>query len=144
MKRFLILFSIACLSVYIQAQQPAFKFSPREFMTKMEQFISQKAALTPTEAAAFFPLFEEKCKKQHAIFDRVRNLGRNKPATEKGCLRAVQERDKMDLEQKKLEQYYHNKYLKVLPPSKVYDVIKAEDMFHRHMFKNMAKKHFGQ
>jgi hypothetical protein len=140
MKRnFIIILFLFFVSHSFAQQSPPQRFSPKEFMKDMENFISQEAGLTPMEAASFFPVFEEMCAKQRAVFDRVRQIGRNKPADENGCLKAIQLRDKLDLEQKKIEQYYHNKFLKVLSASKVYDVIKAEDKYHRHMFKRMAQ-----
>jgi len=45
----------------------------------------------------------------------------------------------MELELKSIQQVYHNKFLNVLSASKVYDVIKAQDRFHRRMFKNWGR-----
>ena len=41
---------------------------------------------------------------------------------------------------KKLQQDYHNKFMKVLPASKVFRIIQAEENFHRQMFKRAAKR----
>lgn len=130
------------INLYAQEAPPARKFSPKEFMNEMEQFIAKDACLTPAESARFFPLYEEMCNKKRALFDKARQLGMNKPATEVGCLKAIQLRDKLDLELKRLEMIYHNKFLKVMPAGKVYDVIKSEDKFHRHMFAGMVKKYW--
>jgi hypothetical protein len=43
----------------------------------------------------------------------------------------VEKRDELELEQKRICQSYHQKFFNVLSASKVYDVIKAENRFHR-------------
>jgi len=126
---------IFSLSLNAQGQ-----FDPEKFKADQEQFIVQEACLTPQEAAIFFPLYDEMKKKQRAVFDRMRNIGFVKPATEPGCYLAIQEHDKMDIASKKIEQTYHNKFLKILPASKVYDIIQAEDKFHRMVLKRFAKR----
>ena len=55
------------------------------------------------------------------------------------CKKCVQKRDVYELELKNIQQTYHNKFFCVLPASKVYDVIKAEDRFHRRAFKNWSQ-----
>lgn|SRR5574344_80732 len=125
------------LSLSLNAQG---QFDPEKFKADQEQFIVQEACLTPQEAAVFFPLYDEMKKKERAVFDRMRNIGFVKPATEAGCYLAIQEHDKMDIALKKIEQTYHNKFLKILPASKVYDIIQAEDKFHRIMLKRFAKR----
>lgn len=44
---------------------------------------------------------------------------------------------------KELQQKYHRKFMKILSPSKVYMVIRAEEKFHRQLFhrgKRMKEK----
>ncbi len=145
MKRTFIILSIFLslgIESFAQHTQPQ-KFSPKEFMNDMEQFIAKEAGLSPMESAAFFPVFEEMFTKQRTLFDKAKQIGKNKPSDENGCLKAIQMKDKMDIELKKIEQYYHNRFLKILPASKVYDIVKAEDKYHRHMFRRMAKKNWG-
>jgi hypothetical protein len=79
----------------------------------------------------------------------MKNLGRNKPADEAAIKQAVQKRDELELEQRRIIQTYHNKFFKVLPASKVYDVIIAETKFHRAAIRNWRghqanKKHQPQ
>ena len=62
------------------------------------------------------------------------------PQTEEECREAVQRRDKIDLDMKKLQQTYHNKMLNVVSPCKVMKAIFAEDRFHRRMLKNWSRK----
>ena len=118
-----------------QHNQNGQKFSPEKFDAELRQFIIQEAALTQQEAAKFFPVYREMQQKQRAVFDRQRSLGQVKPVDEKGCMRIIQERDNLDIELRRIQQSYHNRFFDVLPASKVYDVIKAEEKFHRRKFR---------
>ena len=134
----IILLMILALTIVAQdqRQQPQQKFSPERFQAELEQFIAKEACLTAQEKAAFFPIYKEMQAKQRAVFDRQRQLGKVKPVDEKGCEQAIRKRDEYDLELKRLQQTYHNKFLGVLSASKLYDVLKAEDRFHRQMLRN--------
>ena len=128
---------ILALTVVAQEQRPPQqKFSPERFQAELEQYITKHACLSQKEAAKFFPIYKEMQAKQRAVFDRQRQLGKVKPADEKGCEQAIRKRDEYDLELKRLQQTYHNKFLGVLSASKLYDVLKAEDRFHRQMLRN--------
>ena len=111
------------------------KFSPEKFQADLEQFITKEACLTPQEAAAFFPVYKEMQRKQRSVYERQRRESRMKPADEKGCEKAICQRDEDDLELKRIQQTYHNKMLSIIPASKLYDVLKAEDRFHRQSMK---------
>ena len=140
MKRLLLSLSVALLlGVSAFADEPQ-KFSPEKFQAEMEQFITQEACLTPEESAKFFPLLREMHQKQRAIQCQIKKECKIKPVDEAECKKAVQKRDVYELELKNIQQTYHNKFFSVLPASKVYDVIKAEDRFHRRAFKNWSQK----
>lgn len=121
--------------------QPQQKFSPEKFQADLERFITQEASLTPEEAAKFFPLLREMYTKQRAIHGKIKKECRVKPDDEAECKKMVQKRDVYELELKTIQQTYHNKFLTVLPASKVCDVIAAEDRFHRRAFKNWSNQH---
>lgn len=106
----------------------------------MEQFITKEACLTPKEASEFFPVFDEMLRKERALFDQMATICRVKPATEQGCIDAVKKRDELEIEIKELDQKYHNRFMKILPASKVFDVVKAQKRFHRQMFKDRIGK----
>ena len=133
-----ILSLIFALTVVAQEQQRPLqqKFSPERFQAELECFIAKEACLTAQERTTFFPIYKEMQAKQRAVFDRQRQLGKVKPADEKGCEQAIRKRDEYDLELKRIQQTYHNKFLTVLSASKLYDVLKAEDRFHRQMLRN--------
>ena len=126
--------AVAAIPQDHKPQQPP-KFSPEKFQADLEQFITKEACLTPQEAAKFFPVYKEMQAKQRAVYDRQRQLGWGKPADEKGCEKAIRQRDEYDLELKRIQQTYHNKFLSIISASKLYDVIKAEDRFHRQMLR---------
>ncbi len=139
MKRHLIiLFILLVSSMTISAQHHHGRrgFDPARFKADMEQFITKEACLTPKEASEFFPVFDEMLRKERALFDQMATISRVKPATEKGCADAVKKRDELEIHIKELQQQYHNRFLKILPASKVFDVIRAQNRFHRQMFKN--------
>ncbi len=131
---------ITCLAVLmllaVSAQEPKKKFSPEKFQAELEQFITNEACLTPQEATKFFPLYREMHKKQRCVYNQMKALGKIKPAEESECRKSIQKRDELELELKSIQQTYHNKFLGVLSASKVFDVIKAEDRFHRKTFRN--------
>lgn len=132
---------LATLSINAQDNQ---RFSPEKFEAKLQEFITQEAKLTTQEAEAFFPIYKQMLAKQREVFDRQRQLGRNKPADEAGCLKAIKDRDTYDLELKTIQQTYHNRFLELLPASKVYDILKAEDRFHRQMMHQWGNRHRQQ
>lgn len=136
MKKILTILITVLVAVSVNAQdKKKQKFSPEKFRADMEQFITQDANLTPKEAAKFFPLYNEMNKKQRVVFDRMRQLGKNKPSDEAGCRDAIMQRDELDLKLKQIQQTYHKKFLTVISASKLFDVIKAEESFHRRVLK---------
>lgn len=138
-KRWSIFLLALVLSMQMSVAQDKHKFSPEKFDAELQQFIVSEAHLTAEESAKFFPVYTEMQKKQRVIFERMKQLGKVKPTDEKECQKAIRDRDEFDVELKRLQQTYHNRFLDILPASKVYDVIKAEDRFYRRMMKAWGK-----
>ena len=136
--RRMILLSVSMMLFLVGMAQER-KFSPEKFEADLAAYITKEAKLTNEEAAKFFPLLREMHQKQRGLYKKMRNAGREKPTSEEGCANAISERDRLDIELKKLEQCYHKKMVQVLPASKVYDAIKAENQFHRQMMKGWQK-----
>ena len=139
---------VNCLAFFfamgVWAQMPTQqKFSPEKYQADMEQFIAKAAGLTPQESAAFFPLLREMQNKQRALYNQMMAESKIKPADEKACKKVIQKRDQVELELKSIQQTYHNKFFSVLPASKVFDVIKAEDQYHRGLLRNMGRNPMG-
>lgn len=126
---------LLCLLPLSAQQQGEKRFSPQKFEADLYQYIIQEAGLTQQDCEKFLPVYKEMRKKQHALFERQRNVAKLKPAEESNCMKVIQERDNIEVEQKRIQQTYHNKFFDILPPSKVYDVLQAEDRFHRHMLR---------
>ena len=124
-------------------QQQQQRFSPEKYQADLEQYITKEACLTPQEAAAFFPMFREMQKKQRALYNKMREDVRIKPTDEAACKKMIQKRDQVELELKSIQQTYHNKFFSVMPASKVFDVIKAEDQYHRGLLRNLGRGPVG-
>lgn len=122
----------------ISAQQKNRKFDAERFQASMEQFITKEAGLTPKEASRFFPVYREYMRKHRALFDRLRCLRRIKPTDEENCRNAINQSDDIDIQIKRLQQQYHGMFIDMLSASKVYDILKAEDKFHRLCFRKAA------
>ena len=134
MKKILTIVVILLTALTVKAETPQ-QFSPEKFQADLEQFITNEANLTPEESKKFFPLYREMQQKQRVVFKQMKDLGVNKPADEAACKKALEKRDELELEQKRIQQNYHKQFVNVLPASKVYDVIKAENHFHRTAFR---------
>lgn len=135
MKQILMLLLALILSYSVQAQD-AKKFDPEKFDTEQQQFIIREAGLSEQESAKFFPLFREMKHKQRALYDSQRRLGFKKPADDKACEQAIRQHDKIDVELKQIQQTYHAKFLTVMPASKLYDVLRAEERFYRQQLRS--------
>ena len=141
MKRNLsIFFLLLVITLTLQAQQQQHqrmprRFSPELFDKQLTEFITREASLSESEAEKFFPVYKEMWKQQRLLMKRQHEVEHEKPADEEGCKKAVQERDDIQLEQRRIQQTYHNRFFEILPASKVYDVLKAEEKFHRQQLK---------
>lgn len=142
LRRYIMAFAVVLCGVAASANGQG-KFDPAKFEVDLEQFVATEAALTPSESAAFFPLYREMRKKQLAYFGESRRLCHVDISDEKACADAIRQSDNNELAIKRLLQEYHEKFMRILPASKVFRVLRAEDKFHRQMFKharNASKK----
>lgn len=139
MRKILITLLMALTMNTVMAHTNQMKFDPERYNAELQQFITKEAALSPQQAEKFFPLYNEMQQKQRSLFQQIHRLKRIKPTDEQGCKENIQKCDELDMQIKELQQQYHNKFLKVLPASKVYDVLKAEDKFHRQMLNRASR-----
>ncbi len=145
MKKILLILTMICCSTTFVAAQPQQKktFSHEEFCNRQKEFITKHAKLTPEESKAFFPLFFELQKKKWDINKNARKQARNNEPgsklTEEQYSKLINEIADAKIEIAKLEKSYIEKYLKVIPASKILGVQRAEDRFQREMIKNMAR-----
>ncbi len=133
---FAVLMFVVALGASAEEQQ---KFSPEKFQADLEQYITNEAGLTNEEAAKFFPLYREMQQKQRVVYNKIHELFKL-PHDEASCKRAIQRRDQLEIELKQIAQTYHNKFLRVIPASKVIGTIVAEDKFHRRAFRKFGQQ----
>jgi len=138
MKRVLIILMLMVVTMTVSAQHRP-KFDPAKFDADLEQFITTEAKLTPEEAAKFFPVYKEMQAKQRELFNKQKDLAMKKPQDEAACEKAIKDRDTNELEMKRIQKAYHKRFLEMMPASKVYDVLQAEDRFHRRMLKRWSR-----
>ena len=112
-------------------------FTPAKFEADLEQFITANACLSPSQAASFFPVYRQMMKKQRALFDEMRRLRMTNPKDNEACEEAIRKQDELDIQIKQLQQEYHGRFLMMLPANKVLSIIKAEEKFHRQIFRKM-------
>ena len=112
-------------------------FNPAKFEADLEQFITVNACLSPSQAASFFPVYRQMMKKQRALFDEMRRIRMINPKDNEACEEAIRKQDELDIQIKQLQQEYHGRFLMLLPANKVLSIIKAEEKFHRQIFKKM-------
>ena len=112
-------------------------FNPAKFEADLEQFITVNACLSPSQAASFFPVYRQMMKKQRALFDEKRRLRMINPKDNEACEEAIRKQDELDIQIKQLQQEYHGRFLMMLPANKVLSIIKAEEKFHRQIFRKM-------
>lgn len=134
---FVLLLAFVCI-LPASAQKPP-KFDPARFEADLEQFITTEAGLMPAEAAKFFPLYREMRSKQKAFFANEKRMGLFDQRDEKMCEEVILQHDNNDIEIKKIQKNYHLRFLEILPATKVFKIIQAEDKFHRELFKRVAK-----
>lgn len=138
-----LLLFVAALSAGAQENQNKRPhFSPEEFQARQRAYITEKAELTTEEADAFFPLFFELQKQKFDLERGARKefrKERNAQLSEEECRQFVYNMADVKIEIAKLEREYTDKYLDVLPPSKVRRVQHAEASFQRDLMKKMTE-----
>lgn len=114
-------------------------FDPKRYNEEIESFITRGANLTKDEAKAFFPLLRELKEKQRAIFKQQKKMDKSAFNDNAAAKEAITTFDERELEMKKLQQQYHQKFLEVLPATKVLKCIHAEERFNRGMMRGMGR-----
>lgn len=128
------------LSTAVKAQEHQKKFSPEKFETELVEYILKETSLSQQETSKFLPVYKEMRAKQRAVYKKQRAQGKVKPQDEAGFKKAIADRDENEMELKRIQQQYHNRFMELLPASKVYRIISAEDAYHRKAMKNWGGK----
>ena len=133
MKRIVTISLLLIMTLMVNAQDK--RFSPEKFEADLKAYITKEASLTTKEADKVYPVFCELREKQRVIYDKMRKFGMNKPVGDEACKQAIIEYDKLNLELRQLDVDYHKKMIKLVSASKVYEIMQAENRFHRQMMK---------
>jgi len=136
MKRILSLAFLALFTVSLWAQNPEQgkpRFDPKEFQQRMQAELTKQACLTPEEAQAFFPVYREMKEKQRNIGVQIHELKKQCKPDEASYMAAITRIKQLQMESAQLEQAYYIRLLALVPASKVFKVMSAEDDFHRRM-----------
>ena len=130
------------ISMSVAAQGKKEKFNPQKFLAELETRIIEEANLTQQEAAKFIPVYREMSKKQHHLYKQLKSYRRLDNADEDAYKKAIVSTDDIEVKLKKIQQQYHQKFLNILPASKVYNILRIEKRFHRQEFsKKISREH---
>ena len=119
-------------------------FDPQKFQQMVEQSLTKAASLTPEEAKAFFPLYNEMRDKQREMGKQIHELKKNCGGDSKSCSATILRIKQLQVETAELEQKYYQRMLKVVPPEKLFKVMQAEDDFHRRMVQGQRRRRGGE
>ncbi len=141
----LLMLLLICGVSAIQAQQHP--MNKQQFRERQKQFITEKAALTPKEAAAFFPLYFELQDKKHNLnkesWGKLRREHKEK-LTESEYSKIIDDVAKARIATDQLEYEYLQEYKKFLSAKKIYRIQRAEMHFHRDLLKCMRRAYKGK
>lgn len=149
MKHFLISAMLAVMPLLAWAQpqgQPKDgpRFDPQKFQQMVEETLTKAGGLTDDEAKAFFPLYNEMRGKQREMGRQMRDLKRGTPADTRATILKIKH---LQVEMAELEQTYYERFLRIVPPEKLFRMMQAEDDFHRRMVQGDRRregKHGGR
>ena len=131
----LILLILGSLTTVNAQQRPMNK---QQFRERQKNYLTEKAALTPKEAAAFFPLYFELQDKKHNLnkeaWGKLRREQKEKLTdSEYGMI--IDDVAKARIAADQLEYEYIQAYKKILSAKKIYRIQRAEMHFHRDLLK---------
>ena len=118
------------------------QFSPAEYAKQQQEFFTKNAELTPAEAEAFFPVYNELQQKKREINRDIRRMMRQEPGTqvsEDQSLKAIDAQADANIKIAELEKEYLQKFKKILPASKILKVQNAEEQFNSQILKDIQQ-----
>lgn len=130
MKR--LFFSLVCMAVAVcMTAQPGthtdrnrHQFSPERYKQRLEEFVTREASLTADESQKLFPMLHEMMEKQRKNSDAARQAMQSckDNLSEADYEKAVNKALDLDLENKRIEKEYYQKFHSALPWQKVHAV----------------------
>lgn len=127
-----------------QAQESKLSQEKREeFEAQKVAFFTQALDLTPTEAAVFWPLYNEMFKKmreaESAHHAHTKAMRKNKALTDADARRFVEKSLDHEAKMLELKKEYYGKMLETIPAKKVAKLDDAERRFHMKLLDRMCK-----
>ncbi len=151
MKKYIVLLVFSVMALMpAMAQQPREdahrQFNPEEFKSRLESYIRERVGLSQAEGDKLLPIYFEMKEKQLGINHAIMRLKRN-AAPQNGCCpnycEIVTQISNLNVELAKIEQTYYPKMCKVVDAKKVFDLMLAEDAFHREMLRKFGPRGEG-
>ena len=146
-KFFLVIVALFCLSgicAQDQQQGKGWRMSPDEYRNRQQEFITRRADLTEVEASAFFPVYFELQKQKMELNGELRRKMRaawKDQLTEEEAAVLVEEMADMKLKCDQLDKDYLQKFVKLIPATKMMKVQMAEEEFRRELLRDMEHGH---
>ena len=116
------------------------RLTQEEFRARQQSFITERAGLTPEEAAKFFPLYfelQDRKKELNGEAWKLMRKGKEKETTEEQYGEIMEAVQDTRIESDKMEKEYLKKFQKILSNKKIYLIQRAEMGFHRELLKGM-------
>lgn len=139
MRRVIVMFMLFAMTLCTMAE-PNCKFNPKKYKEEQQQYIIQKAKLTPKDAKVFFSLYDEMRAEERKLFSKIGFNKKKHPQTEEECYKAIVEKDKAEIRLKKIQQQYHQKMLKALPAKVVMKCLYFAEHFDRKKLREASSR----
>lgn len=137
MKRYIFILTYLLIHFGVQAQNNSVEAA-------RVAFITQKIAITPTQAEKFWPLFNDLAAKKLEIRKVLKKTIENMNTTAEQSLENTKKNIELiaSLKQKEinLDKEYQYKYLLILTPKQLIDLIQAEKEFQKILIKKVAEE----
>ncbi len=130
----------------MHSHEKSHKEKREKWRTEKIAFITDKVNLTPQEAQAFWPVYNELEQKRWEAQSTRRDLERKvreaeESLSEKEIIKLTREFAGSMEKESDLYVKYNEKFLEVLPPHKVLKLYKAENEFKMYMIRKFRDRH---
>lgn len=110
-------------------------------------FISEQLELTPEEAEKFWPVYNENEEKREnltrGMMEKFRTHDEDVDMSDEKAEELMQQRFQQEEALLDLKKEYHDKYLEILPATKVLKLYMVENNFKRHLMEKMGRRGEG-
>ncbi|MGB4568222.1 MAG: hypothetical protein WBH96_04470, partial [Dysgonamonadaceae bacterium] len=104
-----------------------------DFEKRKQEYVKEKAGLTPEEAERYFPLNNELNQKKFELNrqhrEKIEKMRKNKEITDDEYRNILENDVEVKLKEAELDKEYADKFKKVLSPEKLYKARQAEKNF---------------